>query len=139
MTKLIFSFRSVIGPTLEQLSLSEDQILKHPDVMEQQVLHFIQMAVFVVYSIHLKDERWLPYFEILMNQPCNALWMWSEKELNELQDDKLKNTVLKMKAIVFMLTTNILPKLNSFGLFSGKDLDSDTLVRYLGEFMKTFA
>lgn len=88
----------------------------------------MQMAVFVLYSIHIRNEQWLPYFKILQNNECDALWMWNEDELKELQDEKLANRAVEWKKLVSMLAANITPKLNSFGLFAGKDLDPDTLV-----------
>lgn len=126
----VFNFRSMIGPTLEQLSLVEHQILNRPDYMERQVMQLMQVAVFVLYSIHTRDEQWLPYFKILSKHECDALWMWSEAELKELQDEKLVKKAVKWKEMVSMLAANITPKLNSFGMFAGKDLDPDTLVRF---------
>jgi len=120
--------RSTIGPTLEQLSLTDNQILKYDDYKEQQVMHLLQMAVFVLYSVHIRSQQWLPYFKILVNKECDALWMWSEDELKELQDEELAKRAVKWKEMVSMLAANITPKLNSFGLFAGKDLDPDTLV-----------
>lgn len=130
MKSLIYfhNVRSTIGPTLEQLSLTDHQIMKNQDHTEQQVLHLMQMAVFVLYSIHIRNEQWLPYFKILQNNECDALWMWNADELKELQDDKLANRAVEWKKLVSMLAANITPKLNSFGLFAGKDLDPDTLV-----------
>ena len=120
----------MIGPTLEQLSLAEHQILKRPDYMERRVMHLMQVAVFVLYSIHTRDEQWLPYFKILLKHECNALWMWSEAELKELQDEKLVRKAVKWKKWISMLAANLTPKLNSFGMFAGKDLDPVTLVRF---------
>ena len=120
----------MIGPTLEQFSLVEHLILNRPDYMERHVMHLMQMAVFVLYSIHTRDEQWLPYFKILAKHKCDSLWMWSEEELKELQDEKLVKRVVEWKKMVSMLAANITPKLNSFGLFAGKDLDQETLVRF---------
>lgn len=120
----------MIGPTLEQLLLVEHQILNRPDYMERRVMHLMQVAVFVLYSIHTRDEQWLPYFKILSKHECDALWMWSEGELKELQDDKLVKKAVKWKDMVSMLAANLTPKLNSFGMFAGKDLDPDTLARF---------
>ena len=94
-------------------------------------MHLMQLAVFVIYSIHIKNEEWLPYFKILTNKKCNVLWMWSEDELKELQDEELTKRAVKWKETVSKLAANITPKLNSFGVFAGKDLDADTLVRLL--------
>lgn len=127
---LFSNFRSMIGPTLEQLSLAKHQILKRPDYMERHVMHLIQVAVFVLYSIHTRDEQWLPYFKILLKHECNALWMWSEAQLKGLQDEKLVRKAVKWKEMISMLAANLTPKLNSFGMFAGKDLDPDTLVRF---------
>ncbi len=123
----------MIGPTLEQFSLVEHQILNRPDYMERRVMQLMQLAVFVLYSVHTRDEQWLPYFKILANHKCDALWMWSEEELKELQDEKLVQRAAKWKKMVDMLAANITPKLNSFGLFAGKDLDQETLVRFQSE------
>lgn len=120
--------RSMIGPTLEQLSLAEHQILNRPDYMERRVMHLMQVAIFVLYSIHTRDEQWLPYFKIISKHECNALWMWSEAELKELQDEKLVRKAVKWKEMISMLAANITPKLNSFGMFAGKDLVPDTLI-----------
>ena len=92
-------------------------------------MHLLQMAVFVLYSVHIRSQQWLPYFKILVNKECDALWMWSEDELKELQDEELAKRAVKWKEMVSMLAANITPKLSSFGLFAGKDLDPDTLVR----------
>lgn len=91
----------------------------------------MQMAVFVLYSFHTRNEQWLPYFKILVNKKCDALWMWTKDELKELQDEKLAKRAENWKEVVFMLAANITPKLNSFGVFAGQDLDPDTLVRLL--------
>ncbi|KAJ7372304.1 hypothetical protein OS493_019748 [Desmophyllum pertusum] len=56
---------STIGPTLEQLSFLKYQILNRPDYMEQHVMQLMQLAVFVLYSIHNRNEQWLPYFRFL--------------------------------------------------------------------------
>lgn len=127
---LFSNFRSMIEPTLEQLSLAKHQILKHPDYMERHVMHLMQVAVFVLYSIHTRDEQWLPYFKILLKHECNVLWMWSEAQLKELQDEKLVRKAVKWKEMISMLAANLTPKLNNFGMFAGKDLDPDTLVRF---------
>ena len=129
-TNFVFNFRSMIGPTLEQFSLTEHQILNRPDYIERHVMHLMQVAVFVLYSIHIRDEQWLSYFKILSKHECDVLWMWSETELKELQDEKLVKKAFKWKEMVSMLAANLTPKLNSFGLFAGKDLDPDTLVRF---------
>ena len=92
------------------------------------MLQLMQMAVFVLYSIHIRSEKWFPYFKILINKECDALWMWSENELRELQDEELAKRALKWKEVVNMVAANITPKLNSFGMFAGKDLDPETLV-----------
>lgn len=94
-------------------------------------MQLMQLAVFVLYSIHNRNEQWLPYFKILVNQECDALWMWSDEELKELQDEKLANRAVKWKETISMVAANITPKLNSFGLFAGKDLDPETLVIFL--------
>lgn len=88
------------------------------------------MAIFVLYSVHTNDEQWLPYFNILINHQCNALWMWSEEKLRELQDEKLLKRAIEWKEMVSRLAANITPKLNGFGLFYGKDLTPETLVKY---------
>ena len=120
----------MIGPTLEQFSLVEHQILNRPDYLERRVMHLMQMAVFALYSIHTRDEQWLPYFKIIVKNKCNALWMWSDEELKELQDEKLIKRVAEWKKMVSMLAANVTPKLNDFGMFAGKDLDQATLVRF---------
>ena len=107
--------------------------MKNEDYIEQQVLHLMQMAVFVLYSVHIRNEKWYPYFKILLNKECDALWMWNEDELKELQDEKLAKRAVEWKTLVSMLAANITPKLNSFSMFSGKDLDPDTLVSHLVE------
>ena len=94
-------------------------------------MHLMQLAVFVLYSIHIKSEQWLPFFKIVMNKKCNPLWMWSEDELKDLQDEELIKTVIVWKEVVSQLAANIAPKLNSFGLFAGSDIEPDTLVRYM--------
>ena len=127
---LFSNFRSMIGPSLEQLSLVQHQILNRPDYMERRVMQLMQVAVFVLYSIHTRDEHWHPYFKILLKHECNTLWMWSEAELKELQDEKLVRKAVKWKEMISMLAANLTPKLNSFGMFAGKDLDPDTLVRF---------
>ena len=93
-------------------------------------MRFMQMAIFVLYSVHTSDEQWLPYFNILINHQCNALWMWNEEELRELQDEKLLKIAIEWKEMVSRLAANITPKLNGFGLFYGKDLTPETLVKY---------
>lgn len=120
----------MIGPTLEQFSLVEHQILNRPDYLERRVMRLMQMAVFVLYSLHTRDEQWLSYFKIIVKNKCNALWMWSDEELKELQDEKLVKRAAEWKKMVSMLAANITPKLNGFGMFSGKDLDQATLVRF---------
>lgn len=120
--------KSTIGPTLEQLSLLQHQILKRPDYLERQVMQLMQMAIFVLYSIHTSNEQWLPYFNILVNHQCNALWMWSEEELSELQNEKLMERAVEWKETASRLAANITPKLNSFGLFYGKELTPETLI-----------
>ena len=56
--------------------------------------------------------------------------MWSEEELRELQDEKLLKRAIEWKEMVSRLAANITPKLNVFGLFYGKDLTPETLVKY---------
>ena len=133
LAQIFFCFpsRSTLGPTLEQISFTDDQILKQQDHTRQQAMHLMQLAVFVVYSIHIKSEQWLPFFKIVMNKKCNPLWMWSEDELKDLQDKELIKTVIVLKEVVSQLAANIAPKLNSFGLFAGSDIEPDTLVRYM--------
>ena len=94
-------------------------------------MHLMQLAVFVLYSIHIKSEQSLPFFKIAMNKKCNPLWMWSEDELKDLQDEELLKRVIEWKEVVSQLAANIAPKLNSFGLFAGSDIEPDTLVRYI--------
>ena len=94
-------------------------------------MHLMQLAVFVLYSIHIKSEQWLPFFKIVMNKKCDSLWMWSEDELKDLQDEKLIKRVFVWKEVVSQLAANIAPKLNSFGLFAGSDIEPETLVRLI--------
>lgn len=91
----------------------------------------MQLAVFVLYSIHIKSEQWLPFFKIAVNKKCDPLWKWSEDELKDLQDEELIKRVIVWKEVVSQLAANIAPKLNNFGLFSGSDIEPDTLVRYI--------
>lgn len=55
--------------------------------------------------------------------------MWSEDELKDLQDEELIKRVIEWKEVVSQLAANIAPKLNSFGLFAGSDIEPETLVR----------
>lgn len=119
---------STIGPTLEQFSLLDYQIMKTEDHDQQHVLHLMQMAVFVLYSTHTRNEKWLPYFKVILKKKCDALWIWSENELRELQDEKLAKSAMKWKEMISILAANITPKLNNIGMFTGKELDSDTMV-----------
>lgn len=120
---------SMIGPTLEQLSLTDNQITKVQDYIQQQAFHLLQMAVFVLYSTHTRNEQWLPYFNVLLKYDCDALWMWSENELKEVQDENLAKRAIEWKELISTVADKIIPKLNNFGLFTGNDLDSETLVK----------
>lgn len=101
-------------------------------------MHLMQLAVFVLYSIHIKSEQWLPFFKIVMNKKCDPLWMWSEDELKDLQDEKLIKRVFVWKEVVSQLAANIAPKLNSFGLFAGSDIEPETLVRLITYYNITY-
>lgn len=118
----------MIGPTLEQLSLTDNQILKVQDYIQQQAFHLLQMAVFVLYSTHTRNEQWLPYFNVLLKDDCDALWMWSDNELKEVQDEKLAKRAIEWKELISTVADEIIPKLNNFGLFTGNNLNSETLV-----------
>ena len=77
---------------------------------------------------HTRNEQWLPYFNVLLKYDCDALWMWSENELKEVQDENLAKRAIEWKELISTVADKIIPKLNNFGLFTGNDLDSETLV-----------
>lgn len=113
----LYNFRSPLGPSLEINSLTEAQILAEPDVERQAIMHLAQMAVYLLYSVRVQDESWLPYFKMILNTNCNALWSWSETELKELQDKALMNRAQKWHREITLLTEKIAPKLTELGLF----------------------
>lgn len=64
---LCFFFSSVLGPTLDLVSLTEASISKEKDLDKQNIFHLAQMAIFIHYGAQTKHDLWFPYLKILMN------------------------------------------------------------------------
>ncbi|KAK3742059.1 hypothetical protein QZH41_015749, partial [Actinostola sp. cb2023] len=110
---------SPLGPTLDSVSLTEASISKEKDLDKQNILHLAQLSIFIHYGVQSKDEIWLPYLKLLMKKidRCNNLWMWTDKELDELQDEALSKRAKKWREEIHMLAVNIAPKLQASGTF----------------------
>ncbi|KXJ19694.1 uncharacterized protein LOC110253017 [Exaiptasia diaphana] len=110
---------SVLGPSLDYVSMTEASISREKDSEKQSIMHLFQLAIYILYGVHTKDEFWFPYFKLLTrkNEKCHNLWMWTDKELDELQDEALEKRAKKWREEIHMLASNIAPKLVKTGVF----------------------
>lgn len=59
---------------------------------------------------------------------CHNLWMWTDKELEELQDEALAKRAKKWRNEIHMLASNIAPKLVKSGVFPDGGISVNDLV-----------
>ena len=91
-------------------------------------MQLTQMAIYLLYSVQVKDEKWLPFSKLLLNMDCKSLWSWSKSDLAELQDDALMKRALKWQEEISTLTNKVSHKLKELGLFP-QGIEPKSLVR----------